>query len=204
MKGGEWLPQRARGGKEGGLVWSAAARRRFGSNSRKRPLRKTRKSRKGRVGRQGSNSRDSQLRIERITRMGKGGVRDRTAGAANYERYESHERGRGAAGGGAIQRRSGPEKTAGLLPCSSANRLFSLRNHLCTLCVLCGERAALLGPVVGGIDAGVVQRAVDRDPIRAIDSPVVPAGWADGESRCHLDPALLAFGDGPDFLGHFG
>ena len=106
--------------------------------------------------------------------------------------------------GGAIQRRSGPEKTAGLLHCSSANRLFSLRNHLCTLCVLCGERSALLGPVVGGIDAGVVQRAVDRDPIRAIDSPVVPAGWADGESRCHLDPALLAFGDGPDFLGHFG
>ncbi len=159
MKGGEWLPQRARRGTEGGLVWSAAARRRFGSNSRKRPLRKTRKSRKGKGGRRG---------------------------------------------GGAIQRRSGPEKTAGLLHCSSANRLFSLRNHLCTLCVLCGERSALLGPVVGGIDAGVVQRAVDRDPIRAIDSPVVPAGWADGESRCHLDPALLAFGDGPDFLGHFG
>jgi hypothetical protein len=100
MKGGKWLPQRARRGTEGGSVWSAAARRRFGSNSRKRPLRKTRKSRKGRVGRQGSNSRDSQLRIERITRMGKGGVRDRTAGAANYERYESHERGRGAAEGG--------------------------------------------------------------------------------------------------------
>ena len=136
----------------------------------------------GEGGSQGSNSRKRPLRKTRKSRKGKGGRR----------------------GGGAIQRRSGPEKTAGLLHCSSANRLFSLRNHLCTLCVLCGERSALLGPVVGGIDAGVVQRAVDRDPIRAIDSPVVPAGWADGESRCHLDPALLAFGDGPDFLGHFG
>ena len=58
--------------------------------------------------------------------------------------------------------------------------------------------------VVAGVDAGVVRRAVDANPVGAVDAAVIAAGGAIGESAGDLDPSVLLGGDHSNFRRRFG
>src|SRR5438552_12923037 len=61
-----------------------------------------------------------------------------------------------------------------------------------------GQTSAVVTPV----EARVVGRAVDPDPVGLIDPVAVPARWARGERARDLDPPVLFPRDGADLLGY--
>ena len=58
-------------------------------------------------------------------------------------------------------------------------------------------------PVVGGVNAGIVDGTVNLNPIGAIDPPLVPGRRTDREGRCHFEPAVRSGGDAPHFVCNF-
>jgi len=57
--------------------------------------------------------------------------------------------------------------------------------------------------VIVGIEAGIVQRAVDPNPIRLIDAPPVSTGRTDRKRGSDLDPAVLLQRDQANLIRDF-
>ena len=58
-------------------------------------------------------------------------------------------------------------------------------------------------PVVVRIQAGIVQRPVYLDPIRAIDAPAILGGRTDRKGACDINPALFPARNQSYFVRHF-
>src|SRR5271166_4871847 len=66
------------------------------------------------------------------------------------------------------------------------------------------EALGPLWPVVIGIEARVISRAVDGNPFGAVDAPAVLCCRADGEGARHLNPSPLLHRNSFDLVRRFG
>ena len=57
--------------------------------------------------------------------------------------------------------------------------------------------------VVSWVEAGIIHRAVNFYPVRAVNSSAVIRGGAHGKGARDFEPAVLLCGDVADFIGHF-
>ena len=66
-----------------------------------------------------------------------------------------------------------------------------------------GASRLRFGTVVAGVKAGVVSRAIDFNPIRAVNSAPVGTGRTEWKRTGYFDPAVLLVGDLADFVSNF-
>lgn len=71
----------------------------------------------------------------------------------------------------------------------------------CVICRISSLYPLAVPAVIPPVEALVVERSVDPDPIGLVDPPAVPSCGAVGEGARELDPASLLPRDGPNLLG---
>src|SRR5436305_1551945 len=60
-----------------------------------------------------------------------------------------------------------------------------------------------LWPIIAAVDAGVVSRSVNAEPIGFVDASAIFAGRTGWKRTRHFDPSLLFAGDHADLLSDF-